>query len=552
MADQNLEAIVQRMIDAGESEENIATVIQSFGKVAPTGDVVAPTPVAATTPEVLGLIPMPDEIGPEVSVADSGRMLEPGTASMIGAGLATGGLNVTEPLRRGLREGARMTAAGATRVMPWASGLGGSAIGAGVGAGLGATVGAPFQGATIGATMGGAAGHFMKAPVERVGRIVEGALDTKPLGTLHAPGVADKVADYAAAPKLKTAARLASQAVEEKNLGLEAPARETARRASQARSAAAVVSKGAYNKTRGLRGIADAVFGKMGPGGKLGISKVLPAVGTALAAYDLYGIGKDLYDRQQAGEDVPASEVALDAGLGILGLLPGLGAASKAARTSKAARLAEEALGLKKANAAQKAAREALQGGVKVTGRATGAGPAGTKTIQEEARDLEREIMGSSSKNAGQDLSNPRVQALEKERRALERRMRDPKNLERSTATEAVAKGEGPSGGRRGVTGGSSARPPANPPNLSRATATEAVKAGEGPSGGARGVTGASRARSVADPKNLVREPKNLTELMKQAEAEGLNPDAVAHRIGEWMRARGITVEGATLPRPKK
>lgn len=75
----------------------------------------------------------------------------------------------------------------------------------------------------------------------------------------------------------------------------------------------------------------------------------------------------------------------------------------------------------------------------------------------------------------------------------------NPPNLTQKMPTEAVAAGEGPSGGARGVhveTGFNGHADPPNlqrsgpnpaPPNLSQKTSTGAVRSGQGPSGGARG-----------------------------------------------------------------
>jgi hypothetical protein len=469
-------------------------------------------PAAAATEEIEGLIPVPGEDGMSEEVAvTGGGGLAPGTAGMAGALLATGASKYTEPLRRGARAGLRSTAGFLADVGPKAPGVLGSAVGAGVGGSLGAVVGSPFVGATLGATTGGAAGHYLRAPLERATRVVEGGLDTKPLGTAMRPGVADAVADYAARPGLKDAARLASQSVEEKGLGLEAPARESARRASEARTAAARTSAGVYRNTTRARGIFDSIFGKAGAGGRLGPSKALPALGAALGAYELFNIGKGLYDRNAAGEDVPASEAAMAAGLGILGLLPGMSSAAKAGRTL--------ATGGRRAIVAEAAAADKTRRAVTTAnyprgpqgGRSAGAGPA---TVKEEADELVQSIVGPR----GGAPNNPVAQNLERERRAIERAF------------------QGGGGGRAG-----------GPSNLSRQSSTEAVASGQGPSGGARGVR-------VEGTRPLGNQPPNLETARSLDDL--LEADKGAHhRMGEFMRERGVQVKGrrvVTNKRPKK
>ncbi len=481
--------------------------------------VTGQSPAAPTNPTVveepLDLLPMPGEGVSEEMVVSGGSGLPTGSAGMTGALLATGASKYTEPLRRGLREGLRSTASTAAAIVPKAPGVIGSALGAGVGGSLGAAVGSPFVGATLGATTGGAAGHFMREPLERATRVVEGGLDTKPLGTAMRPGVADAVADYAARPGLKDAARLANQATEEKNLGLEAPARESARRASEARSTAAKVSQGAYKNTTRARSVFDAIFGKAGAAGRLGPSKALPAIGGALSAYELFNIGKGLYDRNAAGEDLPASEVATAAGLGILGLLPGMSSASKAAKTL--------ATGGRRAIVAEAAAADKTRRAVTTAnyprgpqgGRATGAGSVG-RTVKDEADELVQQVMSPKGPNVP---NNPAAQTLERERRAIETQF----------------KNGGGSGGAR-------------PSNLTKQTATEAVASGQGPSGGLRGVVGPKPGIPVTmQPANIDR-VRSLEELL-------MEDKGAHHRMGEFMRNRGAQVYGrrvVTNKRPKQ
>lgn len=463
----------------------------------------APTP-SMPQEEIPGLLPIPDGIISEPVESGSGLpSLSPGTAGATGALLSTGALKFTEPLRRGVRAGLRGTASTAATIGAKAPGILGSSIGSGVGAGLFAATGmSPFMGGTLGATAGGAAGHFLHNPLERMTRVAEGALSTQPVSETAA-----RVYDIAADPKLAKAQALVSDAKTQLKRGSDTLAEGTAIRASQMEDAAKHIGRRAAGHTRTGRGVVDAIFGKAGAGGKLGPSKVLPAVGAALGAYELYAIAKDLYDRTQAGEDIPASEMATAGGLGILGLLPGMSSAAKGARTLARGGRA----GIRAAEGAADASRVMRAGrppGPTPGGRMSGAGgnTGNTETLREMVKREADEMGEAAARRVGGGARTETTPLRDELVRG-----------ERQSATQAVGSGQGPSGGRRGVE-----------------------------------VAGARRGTPVSITPENVHRYRNLDDLIRENEELGLNPNAAAHRIGEWMRARGVSVEGATLPRPKK
>lgn len=150
MDDQELTAIVQRMIDAGESEENIATVIQGYPKQSAAPEREVPP----TRDPSLSSVAIPAAV-----VANEARPVLNAVGSKVAKGAGSGVLRV------------------AGRV---AGGTVGSMIGGGLGLTGGPVTG--FGGAGIGMSVGGSAGNSLgrKAgvPLRAAGKFVADATGT--------------------------------------------------------------------------------------------------------------------------------------------------------------------------------------------------------------------------------------------------------------------------------------------------------------------------------------------------------------------------------------
>lgn len=144
--DTELEATVQRMIDAGEKDETINKLIDNW--------------------DALHSASQEAPAAPESAPAES-RGLPPGVLTGAGALVATANDTV--------RPAMAMAAKGVEKISHFPRLLGAS-VGASVGGKIGATVDQPFGGAALGGALGGAVGNHIAGPVAAGGRYLVDAL----------------------------------------------------------------------------------------------------------------------------------------------------------------------------------------------------------------------------------------------------------------------------------------------------------------------------------------------------------------------------------------
>lgn len=148
MADE-LDGIIQRMIDAGEPEENIATVIHDY------------------------------EANPSATKPDESSSLGPGIMTgLAGAGIMAKGPALLKSAVSGVGK-----AVEAAKVIPkWAGG----ALGGTLGADLTGMVGHPFAGAYAGGALGAKMGKRLAKPIEGMGKFIQSLSES---GATSSPAV---------------------------------------------------------------------------------------------------------------------------------------------------------------------------------------------------------------------------------------------------------------------------------------------------------------------------------------------------------------------------
>lgn len=157
MDDTELTAIVQRMIDAGESEENIATVIQGY----PGEQAQAATPAAPEVPS--GPTPALAVVPATVTALNAVRPVTNYVAGKVASGAGSGLINAMGRVA-------------------------GGAAGAGLGAGTGG-VGGAFGGAALGGYAGGGIARQVQKPIRSLAGLVAESTSTAPAEQVISPSV---------------------------------------------------------------------------------------------------------------------------------------------------------------------------------------------------------------------------------------------------------------------------------------------------------------------------------------------------------------------------
>lgn len=263
MADQ-LQTIVERMLAAGESEEDIGLVIRSYGIPAGESD-----PPARTLPSP-GMSTAASDSQPEPS------LLPPGVLSVVGQGMVHRAPTLVDRGIRAAGAGAR----GAGHATKMLGAMGGAGLGAGASA---AATGNFVYGIPLGAAVGRSATKPLGNTLLRAGKAIRRITDI-PLQPSTPPPSAPSPKARPSKPKAPVSTPTTSVPSMDtlpeswKPFAKEPPPLAPAKRKGRIPKTTSPVPASPPSMSRGM---------KLAQLGRRGLTRLLPGIGTALTVYDV-------------------------------------------------------------------------------------------------------------------------------------------------------------------------------------------------------------------------------------------------------------------------